>query len=323
MHNNPSQNLPVLRIAQVELAMDITIGIPCFNERRNIGALLDALLSQRESDEVKIRQIIVSDESDDDTASIVEEFVRKDPRIKLYRYSHRRGKPSSINEIFETSKGNVVVLFDADVVPRDDDVVLNLVKPMRNDSSIGICGGAAVALKPRNPMERMAFFTYKVWKVLREEFRGGSSFFAIHGKIIAVSANIVKRVRLPREVIGDDSYLYLSCVKLGYKTRFVRDAIVYYRETSTLHDFLIRRTKYEYNLRELIATFGDFARREVRLPRLLLLRISLREGIRDPTGLFLMGFFVLWSKLIARRGRMTALWPIAVSTKQLDLRSSA
>jgi len=277
------------------------------------------LISQRESNRVKIVQIMVSDESDDETASIVERFARKDHRVKLYRHSRRRGKPSGINEIFEISKGSVVVLFDADVIPEDNSAVLRLVEPMLNDPSIGICGGAAVALKPRGAMERMAYFTYKVWKTLREELRDGSNFFAIHGKIMAISATVVERVRLPRDVIGDDAYLYLSCVKLGYKTRFVPDAVVYYRETSTLHDFLIRRTKYEHNLRQLIATFGDFARREVTIPRLELARISLQEGVRDPTGLFLVGLFVLWSKLKARRGRMTALWPIALSTKQLDI----
>jgi glycosyltransferase involved in cell wall biosynthesis len=302
------------------MIVKVTVGVASFNENYNISKLLQSLRTQRASRAARIVQIIVSDDSDDTTPLIVSAHAKKDRRIRLYHHQTRRGKPAAVNEIFAKARGDVVVLFDADVLPKDDGVVLRLIEPMLRGREVGICGGAACAVRPRYVMERLAHFTYNVWQVFRRDLRGGSNFFAIHGKIMAVSGLVAERVRLPESIIGDDGYLYLRCLQLGKKAQFVPDAVVYYQETTTLHDFLIRRLKYEHNLNQLIAVFGDLAKEELAIPRSQLLRVSLREGFRDPAGIFLTVPLVVWSKLKARVTEGSSIWAIASSTKQVDPR---
>jgi len=244
-------------------------------------------------------------------------FAKKDSRVELHHYPQRRGKQAAINEIFGKAKCDVVTLFDADVVPVDKNVIFRLVKPILENPDIGISGGAAVAMTPRTLMERIAYFTFEIWSHLRENINKGSNFFAIHGKIMAVSSRICKIVHVPSGLLGDAAYLYLMCLKLGYKTCFANTAVVHYRETKNLSDFFKRRIKYENNLNKLIGIFGDFARKEMAIPRSLPITATLRNAVEDPFISLICIPIVVFSKLVARRVRTSPLWPIATTTKEV------
>lgn len=297
--------------------LNVTIGISSFNEERNIGKLLDELLRQKEDENFSIIQVVISDDSRDSTCRIIEQYAKKEERICLCHHSIRRGKPSAINEIFSKAQGDIVVLLDADILPADRMLIWRLVQPFLRRLKLGIVAGAAVALRPRTVHERMAYFTFKIWRYLREELRGGNNFFSVHGKVMAVSSRLSENVVIPDGVIGDDGYLYLMCLRLGSKVYYDGDAVVYYRETSNLRDFLKRRIKYEKNLNQLLDFFGELARRELSIPRSLLVRTSLREGLRDPIGLILSVPAVIFSKVYSRKIYMDPIWPIALSTKNL------
>jgi cellulose synthase/poly-beta-1,6-N-acetylglucosamine synthase-like glycosyltransferase len=63
--------------------LKVTIGISSFNEKHNIERILNALMAQRGSREVKVVQIIVSDDSDDNTSHLVERYLKQDRRLEL------------------------------------------------------------------------------------------------------------------------------------------------------------------------------------------------------------------------------------------------
>jgi biofilm PGA synthesis N-glycosyltransferase PgaC len=87
--------------------MKITIGIPAYNEEKNIGTLLTALLMQ-EQKRTKISEIIVvSSGSTDRTDEIVKEYSNIDDRTILIRQPQRRGKASAINEILKASTNDI------------------------------------------------------------------------------------------------------------------------------------------------------------------------------------------------------------------------
>jgi glycosyltransferase involved in cell wall biosynthesis len=67
------------------MKISVSIGIPAYNEEKNIGRLLTAILNQKTYN-VEIDQIVVvSSGSTDKTDTIVEDFTRKDSRIVLIR----------------------------------------------------------------------------------------------------------------------------------------------------------------------------------------------------------------------------------------------
>ena len=69
----------------------VAIGMPVLNGANFIRPALDSLLAQTYQDFT----ILVSDNaSTDETVAIVEEYMRRDPRISLQRHPHQhRGAP--------------------------------------------------------------------------------------------------------------------------------------------------------------------------------------------------------------------------------------
>jgi glycosyltransferase involved in cell wall biosynthesis len=97
----------------------ISVIIPARNEEINVGKLLKALIKQSiEPHEI----IVVNDNSTDGTASIVEQFSKKNQKIKLINLLEDppegwTGKSWALWNGVQNSSGNLLVFLDADVEP--------------------------------------------------------------------------------------------------------------------------------------------------------------------------------------------------------------
>lgn len=94
----------------------ISILIPARNEEQNIGMVLSDCL---QLDYKEFELIVYDDDSTDNTASIVEQFAKKDSRIRLVCGKELpvgfTGKNNACNQLAGIAKGIFVVYFDADV----------------------------------------------------------------------------------------------------------------------------------------------------------------------------------------------------------------
>src|SRR3712207_2855131 len=92
----------------------ITIGIPSYNERQNIVNLLRAI----EEQQMPIFEVLISDDSSDDTPNLVREFAQHSfLDIRIFHHDTRRGAAAAWNEILQKARGDVIVLYDADTIP--------------------------------------------------------------------------------------------------------------------------------------------------------------------------------------------------------------
>jgi cellulose synthase/poly-beta-1,6-N-acetylglucosamine synthase-like glycosyltransferase len=90
----------------------ITVLIPAFNEAKVIeGTIRNKLEQQYPADLIEI--IVISDESEDETDSIVEKISNKDPRVKLIRQMPRQGKTAGLNLAMAQATGDIIIFSDA------------------------------------------------------------------------------------------------------------------------------------------------------------------------------------------------------------------
>jgi len=93
----------------------VTIGIPAYNEEQNIENVLLSLMQQK-TNTISLEKIIVnSDSSSDKTNAIVKRLNKKYPAITLIENKDRKGKYFRVNQLFHTSKSEVLVILDADI----------------------------------------------------------------------------------------------------------------------------------------------------------------------------------------------------------------
>ncbi|MGQ9593581.1 MAG: polyprenol monophosphomannose synthase [Anaerolineae bacterium] len=99
----------------------VSVVLPTYNERDNIGPLIQALLAQVQE---PVEVWVVDDDSPDGTWQVVQALAEEDPRVHLLRRVGERGLTSALAAGIAASRGEVVVWMDCDfsmppeVVPR-------------------------------------------------------------------------------------------------------------------------------------------------------------------------------------------------------------
>lgn len=96
----------------------LSVIVPCYNEEENVSDFYEELLKQEaffQKKEIELEIIYVDDGSRDGTAEKVRGLHEKDERVHLVSFSRNFGKESAIYAGLSKSKGDYVVLMDADL----------------------------------------------------------------------------------------------------------------------------------------------------------------------------------------------------------------
>jgi cellulose synthase/poly-beta-1,6-N-acetylglucosamine synthase-like glycosyltransferase len=212
--------------------MKITIGIPAYNEEKNIGTLLTALLMQ-EQKRTKISEIIVvSSGSTDRTDEIVKEYSNIDDRIILIRQPQRRGKASAINEILKASTNDIIVLESADTIP-EKDCIEKLCSPFL-DEKIGMTGAHPIPTNNRDTFTGYA--VHLIWDLHHRI----SLKTPKCGELIAFRKLFDK---IPEDIVTDEAWIEYEVRKREYEVAYVPEAVVYNRGPETIREFIKQRRR--------------------------------------------------------------------------------
>jgi len=291
-----------------------SMGIMAYNEEANIGRMLEALVSQRLSKVSLSEIVVVASGCTDRTELIVQDWMRRDERIRLIVQPRREGKASAINQFLPRAKEKIVVLCCADLLPAAD-AIEELVAPFA-DPSVGMT--AARPAPVNNPKTFMGFAAHLLWNLHHQV--NLRSFKA--GEMIAFR-KIFEQI--PYYTSVDEACMEPVIRCQGFEGRYVPTAIVHNKGPVTVADFLRQR-------RRIYA--GHLA-----LQHALGYRVSTFSGSKV-LGMFLRNldwhprpFLWAWGvagleaygRLLGRRDhrqrRDHRVWEVATTTKDLTARS--
>ncbi len=293
--------------------MDVSVGIPSYNEGYNLLRLLRQLAEQQ-LDGFKIIKVIVSDDSSDETPKLVEEFMEKEPPYQLILRHHdeRRGVASAWNEIFRLAEGEALLLYDADINLKPY-TSKKLLQPLLERNDIGIAASNTVPLPTESIAGRASTIVARWLRIMR--LRYPECQLIVMGRGLAARMELVENIEIPEQIMAVDLYLQGMAHKLGWKVVYVDDARVYFKPTETIRDFASQTIRAYFSHRQL----SELVEREI--PR----RIGLREQFqgflealkpRDlPAVLVSYLLTLLYTpKLMPKACKAT--WDIASSTKK-------
>lgn len=113
-----------------------SILVSVFNEEKHIRERIENLLAlDYPADKIEI--LVGSDGSTDATNGIVRES--NDPRVKLYAFSPRAGKPSVLNRLVPAANGELLVFTDANAMFAPD-ALQKLARHFADSDIGGVCG---------------------------------------------------------------------------------------------------------------------------------------------------------------------------------------
>lgn len=293
--------------------MQVSIGIPAYNEEANIGNLLDCLLKQELPEDVKLDEIIiVASGCNDRTVDIVREYQKNSESIKLVVEEERKGHASALNLIFERARGNVIAIGCADTLPTPK-AIAYLVEPFKKSSDVGAVVGRAVPINDtRNVWGYIAHLTF-TWlyypNILMVDFEG----------LCAVRKELVEPV--PLNMINTERYVDAVVRQKGFRVVFAPKAITYTKQPDNLRDFINQRRR---NI------FGHLQQKEMNIvaPHInpgVALPLIARSLNLDLSEIFwVLILITLWSVSYVlawhdyRKGRSYLNWKAITSAKRFD-----
>src|SRR5579862_1483355 len=121
---------------------DLTIVVPTFNERDNIGPLLERLATVLAG--ISWEAIFVDDDSPDGTADAVRAIARHDARVRCLQRVGRRGLSSACIEGILASSSPYVAVMDADL-QHDEGLLPRMFEALRDQPYDLVIGSRYVA----------------------------------------------------------------------------------------------------------------------------------------------------------------------------------
>lgn len=116
------------------IPMSLSVIIPAFNEERTISSVIEIVRLWGKASEI----IVVDDGSTDTSLTAIQQFHDE---IEIITYKKNRGKGYAIARGIRTSRGDILMFLDADLVGLTVKDLDNLIKPMLSgyvDMVIGI-----------------------------------------------------------------------------------------------------------------------------------------------------------------------------------------
>jgi glycosyltransferase involved in cell wall biosynthesis len=289
----------------------ITIGIPTFNEEKNILKFFESLQKQ-DLKLFNLEKILFVDDSEDNTPKIIEKLKLENPalNIELVHNNIRKGASNAWNTIFKKSVGEIVILLDADI-ELEKNCIYNLSQKI-NDK-IGLCASNTqpIIIKNNRFSKAAAFIAF--W--LRSVRQKGLSQYTTMGRALAVYLKDVQDLEIPNEIIAIDLYLQCKILENHKSIIYNDEAVVYFKTPSNLSDFLSQVTRSIIGHKQIKEYTKKFS---FDLPVKTLVIEFMRNSYYYPAYSlsFIYCYLLLPYSYFKNRKSISYLWEMAKSTKK-------
>lgn len=293
--------------------LTVTVGIPAYNEAKNIKRLLLSVLSQRQDTFNLVKIVILSDGSSDNTISEAQSL--QDSRIVIRSLKKRKGKSNALNIINSMASSDVIIHLDADILIRNKSLFENLMEPIRFGADL--TSARVMEYWTKNKFEAVLKISMLMKKEIFESYKQGNNIYTCHGRARALTKRLYKSIYFQPDIVAEDAFVYLYTVANNFVYSFAKKANVHYRLPGTLPDHQKQSVRFFQSYNQLRKEFGaKIIRTETRLPKRFVTPVLSKYVVKYPLTLILY-----LSILIAMRIRalfineLRSTWTVAKSSK--------
>lgn len=211
---------------------EVTYLVVCFNSEKYIAKCINSILNQSHKN---YEIIVIDNNSQDNTVSIVKNLAMENEKIKLISNQSNVGYGNAITMAIGNSKGEFIAILNDDV-SLDLEWTINLLKIFRTDEKIMSVSG--MVLFPNGElqsaggmMDKYGAVVQKESKIFHERKIKSASLFYNDG-----SAFIIRRKILDEVSFDPKLFLYYEDVDFSWKIRMLGYRIEYTSEAIVYHD---------------------------------------------------------------------------------------
>lgn len=215
----------------------ISIIICCYNSQRTIVRTLQHLLRQREAEHIRREVIVVDNNCNDETVPLVQAFGQRHPDLDLtLLHEARSGLLYARNAGVAQARYALIQFCDDDNFLSED--FLAAVWNTMQDETVGACGGKGVAMFDEGTDVPPWFEAIAPSYACGEQGQGdGADALYLYGAGLCIRKNILQRMAEQhfngmltgrtegRQLSGDDTELCYAVRRMGYRLRYVPEAV--------------------------------------------------------------------------------------------------
>ncbi len=288
----------------------VTVGISAYNAQDRIGGVLKSILSQKQ-DAFVIHSIqIAVDGCTDKTAEVIDTFSSKSSIITVINDGKRLGKSERLNNFYKNLKSDILIVIDDDITFKNNSVFSEIVKAFENPD-VGLVGGNVYPDSQTSFVGKSLEAYEKFWLRMVQSLNGGNCVHSHAGPLSAGSREFLKTVQIPRNIVAEDHFLFFKAVESGFKYRFAKNAVVYFKVPSTLKDFLIQTTRFHASVGNIRKYFGSWVEEYYSIPFSVKMKSYFRTFFENPVYLVSALLLQLYQRIIAPKIAKTSntqLW---------------
>jgi glycosyltransferase involved in cell wall biosynthesis len=184
----------------------VSVLIPARNEEKNIGHLLNELIS---NDYQNIEILVFNDQSTDKTAEIVSDFAQKDARVKLINSEGLPegwlGKNHACHSLSKLANGRYLLFLDSDV--RIGNGIIRQTSTFSEKHKLGLLSifprQIMVSAGEKAAVPLMHFILLTLLPLILVRKTGFSSLAAANGQFMLFNSNIYRKT-FPHEKMKND-----------------------------------------------------------------------------------------------------------------------
>jgi len=290
---------------------NISVGVFVYNEEKNIGYLLEALLKQK-TKKIEINEIIVvSSECKDNTDNIVNDFKKKNKKIILLTQEKREGKASAINLFLKNAKNDIVIIESGDTIPKED-CIENLCSPFLKNEKLGLTGARSIPTNNKNTC--LGYIIHYWWWMHNELPR--------FGEMIAFRKSLYPQINAKTAV--DEADIEATITNDGYEKMQVSSAIANNHGAESFRD-LIKQRKRVYIGHKLLMKEKMYSVQSFNVKKLLSLTwnyIKQEKSFKGAGYIFIGILIEGYSRVkgayeLKIKRKNPVIWEISRSTKQV------
>jgi cellulose synthase/poly-beta-1,6-N-acetylglucosamine synthase-like glycosyltransferase len=231
----------------------VSVILASYNEEKNIEQKIISTLKTNYPKD-KIEFLIGSDNSDDNTNSIIKKYSESDLRIKFIDFKQRNGKIKIINDLTQKAQGEILILTDTKIF-FNEKTIYNLVKHFKNND-INIVGGIPENQKSNEnniTFQENAYMKREINMKIREGLIWGNSM-GVFGAIYAIRKESFHQI--PEKFTADDFFVSMKVLENNGKIIFEPEATATQNLTGSLKEEYKRKTRISSGNFQNLKTFA-------------------------------------------------------------------
>ncbi|MEN8202562.1 MAG: glycosyltransferase [Bacteroidota bacterium] len=233
---------------------NLSVLISAFNEETVIEEKINSLLkSDYPANRMEI--LVGSDASTDRTNQILKQLGELHSIVHVHLFEKRKGKPGVINELAGYSKGEVLVITDANVMV-DRNTLSQVARHFKSEKT-GLVDTRMIntRLKKDGISHQEKYYISREVKIKQHESQLWGSMMGPFGGCYAVRKSLYKPV--PDNFLVDDFYINMAVLKQGFQCISNVEAQVFEDVSNNLKEEFRRKKRISAGNFQNLAEFGS------------------------------------------------------------------